>query len=139
MTKTDTILGEIYDAWRSQDLEWLASYLPGDFCHVIHIPTEIHPLGGKREGKEAAIQRLGLIAFQFDFLSFDTSDLMVHNNRAAVEIPIHYRHRETGAPLETVIANFWSFEDGWPVRLIEYHDLGRIRSFTANVAALGSA
>ena len=39
MTKTmETILGDIYDAWRAQDLEWLASYLPDDFYHVMHIP-----------------------------------------------------------------------------------------------------
>jgi hypothetical protein len=28
VTKTELILGDIYDAWRAQDLEWLASYLP---------------------------------------------------------------------------------------------------------------
>ncbi|HEV7462524.1 MAG TPA: hypothetical protein VGN85_01225 [Methyloceanibacter sp.] len=43
MTKTETVIGDIYDAWRVQDLDWLASYLPDDFCHMIHIPTEIHP------------------------------------------------------------------------------------------------
>ena len=32
--------------------------------------------------------------------------------------------------------NFWTFEDGWPVRLAEYHDVGRIQSFSANLAAL---
>jgi hypothetical protein len=52
MTKTaGAILGDIYDAWRAQDLEWLASYLPDDFCHVIHVPTTTHPLGGARNGK----------------------------------------------------------------------------------------
>jgi len=38
MTKPETIICEIYDAWRAQDLEWLASYLPDDFCHIIYIP-----------------------------------------------------------------------------------------------------
>ena len=28
MTKTATVIGDIYDAWRTQDVEWLASYLP---------------------------------------------------------------------------------------------------------------
>jgi hypothetical protein len=54
---TGTILSDIYDAWRAQDLEWLASYLPDDFCHVMHIPTEIHPLGGTRCGKKVALER----------------------------------------------------------------------------------
>ena len=136
MTKTETVIGDIYDAWRAQDLDWLASYLPDDFCHMIHIPTEIHPLGGACRGKAAAIERLGLIAAQFDFLRFDTSDLIIHKERAGLEIPIHYRHRETGTQLETMIANFWTFEDGWPVKLTEYHDIARIQAFTASLAAL---
>jgi ketosteroid isomerase-like protein len=135
MTKTETVIGDIYDASRAQDLQWLANYLPDDFCHVIYIPTEIHPLGGAFRGKAAAIERLGLIAAQFDFLRFDTSDLIIHKERAGVEIPIHYRHRETGTQLETMIANFWTLEDGWPVKLSEYHDIARIQAFTANLAA----
>jgi hypothetical protein len=52
MTRTmETILGDIYDAWRAQDLDWLASYLPDDFCHVMHLPTEIYRLGGYLQGK----------------------------------------------------------------------------------------
>jgi len=60
-------------------------------------------------------------------------------NRVGLEIPIHYRHRETGIQLETIIVNFWTFEDGWPVRLAEYHDVGRIQTFCATLAALTPA
>ena len=140
MTKSaGTILGDIYDAWRAQDLELLASYLPNDFCHVVHIPTEIHPLGGHCEGKKAALERLRVIATEFDFLRFDTSELMIEKNRAAVEIPIRYRHRGVGAVLETKIVNFWTLEEGWPVKLAEYHDIGRIQAFTNAMAALSQA
>src|SRR5262245_44821515 len=52
------------------------------------------------------------------FLEFDMSG----RNRAAVEVPIHFRHRETGAPFESTKANFWTLEDGWPVTLTAYHD-----------------
>ena len=83
--------------WRAQNLDWLATYLPDDFCHVIHIPVDLHPLGGTRRGKKEAIERLRLIAEQFDFVVFDTSGLLIDRNRAAVGVPIHYRHRETGA------------------------------------------
>jgi ketosteroid isomerase-like protein len=135
MSKTEIIIGDIYDAWRAQDLEWLASYLPEDFCHTVYIPAEIHPLGGACRGKRAALTRMGLIVGQFEFLRFDTSDLMVKNGRAGVEIPIHYRHRETGTEIETKIVNFWTFEDGWPVKLDEYHDIARIQAFTAQLLA----
>ncbi len=139
MTKTETVISDIYDAWRSQDLDRLATYLPNDFSHVVYIPTEVHPLGGLCSGKKAALARLGLIAAEFDFLRFDTSDLMIHEERAGVEISIRYRHRQTGVVLETKIANFWTFEEGWPVKLSEYHDIARIQAFTANVAALTAA
>lgn len=138
MTRPETIVCEIYDAWRAQDMEWLASYLPDDFCHVIHIPTEIHPLGGTSRGKAASIARLGVIADDFEILHFDTSGLMVQQAHAGVEIPVRYRHRETDIDLETTIANFWTFEDGWPVRLSEYHNLIRIQEFKQSVAALGT-
>lgn len=139
MTKTEAIVTDIYDAWRRRDLDLLASYLPDDFCHVIHIPPEIHPFGGASIGKRPSLERLALIAAEFDVLSFDVSDLMIHKQRAGAEIPVRYRHRRTGTVLETVIANFWTFEEGWPVKLAEYHDLDRIKAFTARIAALAPA
>ena len=101
ITKTETIINDIYDAWRAQDLDWLASYLPDDFSHMIYIPAEVHPLGGLCNGKADALRRLGLITAQFDCLHFDTSDLMIRKDRAGLEIPFRYRHRETGMRLET--------------------------------------
>src|SRR3989304_6586286 len=139
MTKTETIIADIYDAWRAQDLEGLEGSLPADFTHMIYLPAEVPPLGGLCRGKAAALERLGLIAHQFDFLRFDTSGLMIQKNRIGIEIPIHYRHRETGMQLETIIVNFWTFEDGWPVRLAEYTAVGRIQAFSANLAALTPA
>ena len=139
MTKTETVISDIYDAWRSQDLDRLATYLPDDFSHVVYIPTEVHPLGGLCNGKKAALARLSLIAAEFDFLAFDTSELIIQKERASVEIPIRYRHRQTGAVLETKIANFWTFEESWPVQLSEYHDIGRIQAYTAQLASLTPA
>ena len=96
----------------AQNLDWMAIYLPDDFCHVIYIPVHLHPLGGTRCGKKEALERLQLIVEQFDFVVFDTSDLLIERNRAAVEVPIHYRHRESGAPFESTKANFRTLEDG---------------------------
>jgi hypothetical protein len=87
MTKTETIIADIYDAWRAQDLEWLASYLPDDFTHMIYILAEVHPLGGLCRGKAAALERLGLIARQFDFLRFDTSGLMIRRTVSGSRSP----------------------------------------------------
>jgi hypothetical protein len=110
--------------------------LSADFCHVIYIPTEIHPLGGVSNGKRPSLERLSLIAEDFEILLFDTSELIVHKAHAGVQIPIRFYHRRTGAMLETKIANFCTFEDNWPVKLSEYHDISRIQAFAASLAAL---
>lgn len=139
MTKTTSIVvKQIYDAWRAQDVDWIASCLPEDFCHVVLIPTEIHPLGGVCKGK-AAIDRLRVIASQFDILRFDTNSLITEPTRAAAEIPVHYRHRETGLPLQSTFAVFWTFQDNRPIKLVEYHDIPRIQDFMTSMAALAGA
>src|SRR4030042_3430113 len=125
------ILGGLNDPWRARNLDWMATDLPDDFCHVIHIPVDLPPLGGTRCGKKEALERLQLIVEQFDFVVFDTSELLIERNRAAVEGPIHYRHRESGAPFESTKANFWTLEDGWPVKLTEYHEIARAQAFVA--------
>jgi ketosteroid isomerase-like protein len=137
MTKPETIVCEIYDAWRAQDLEWLASYLPDDFCHIIYIPQDIHPLGGACRGKAASIARLGVIVDDFEILQFDTSRLIANEDHAGVEIPVRYRHRETSVPLETTTGNFWTFEDGWPIQMIEYFDLNGVAALTQSLGLCG--
>jgi SnoaL-like domain len=133
---TGAVLADIYDAWRAHDLEWLASYLPDDFCHVIHVPITIHPLGGPRQGKKVAIERWRQILERYEILRFDTSDLMIEKNRAAVEIPFHYRHKETGARLATTKANFL---EGWPVKLTEYYDVTHLQAFFGPVVPYAQA
>ncbi len=133
--RAESVLRSLYDAWRAQDLEQVASYLPDEFSHTVCIPAEILPLGGLCAGKRSAMERLRLIAAQFDFLKFDTSRLMIDRNRAAVEIPMRYLHRETGVQLEAIFASFWTFEAERPVRLQEYHDIGRIKSFATELSA----
>lgn len=134
MHETRTILGDIYDAWREQNLDRLASFLPNDFCHIINFPPDLHPAGGTCQGKQAALARWGRIFSEFDCVQLDTSGLMVERDRAAVEVPMLCRHRETGVSLETVKANFWTIEAGWPVRLTEYYDIGHVQAFVSAVS-----
>jgi ketosteroid isomerase-like protein len=131
---TAMILGDIYDAWRAQDIDWLASYLPNDFSHIINVPASIGPTADSCHGKKAVIDRWRAVMGDFEFLLFDTSGLMVERNRAAAEIPFRYRHRASGKLFEMTKGSFWTLEDGWPVRLTEYYDLAYIQSFGAGLA-----
>ena len=93
MTKTmETILGDIYDAWRAQDLEWLASYLPDDFYHVMHIPwRSVRSAGAARVS--CTCWSDGALVPQFDIIRFDTSNLLINKNCAAAEITLQYRFK----------------------------------------------
>jgi hypothetical protein len=52
------------------------------------------------------MDRIRAVAAEFDFLKFDTSSLIAEASHVAVEIPIYYRHRETGVPLQTTFVDF---------------------------------
>ncbi|ODA66911.1 hypothetical protein A7A08_02208 [Methyloligella halotolerans] len=126
---TRMVLGEIHGAWRRQDLDLLASYLPEDFHHDIVVPKALLPQGGLLQGKSAAVDRLRLIADAFEIIRFDTGGLLSAPDRAAAYVPIRYWHRRTGRTLETVIGMFWKLEEGWPTHLVEYHDIAQVNRF----------
>lgn len=131
--KTRTLVADIYDAWRAQDLDWLGTYLPDDFSHLIHLPPG-SGLGGLRKGKEAVIRRWRLLLETYEIVRFDTRDLIFDKNHAAGEIPLDYKHRRTGKMLTTTKASFWRLEEGWPVRLTEYYDVTHVQAFFDAVA-----
>jgi ketosteroid isomerase-like protein len=136
MTKIENILNDFYDAWRAQDVAWLGTYLPKDFNHMVYVPKTIHPLGGLCQDKAAVLERYSIVAREHDLIRYDTSDLMIQKDRAGLEIWAHYRHKATGVEIETPIVNFWTFEDGWPIKLTEYHDIERVQAFTTKMAML---
>ena len=96
------------------------------WCTSRHRPS----LGRSAPRQGLAIERWGQISARYEILSYDTHRPLIEKNRAAVEIPLHYRHRETGTVLETTKANFWTLEDGWPVKLTEYYDIADSRPFS---------
>ena len=124
-----SLLTDIYDAWRAQNLDLLASHLPDDFSHFINIPTEMHPLGEARHGKVAVLERFGLIFQQFDVEHLEADHIAFNNNSATVQVRKRCRHRESGAVLDLARSDLWTLEDGWPVKLFEHYDLDRFRAF----------
>jgi ketosteroid isomerase-like protein len=137
MSKSGAILNDIYDAWRAQNFDWLATYLPNDFCHVMHFPATLHPLAGTCKGKQAVLDRWRLCLAPYEVLRFDTSTLLIEEDRAAIEIPLRYRHKATGQELVTTKANIWVLEEGWPVKLSEYYDVGALQAFVKTIGVTG--
>jgi ketosteroid isomerase-like protein len=133
MLKSGSILTEIYDAWRAQNLDWLFTYIPNDFCHAVYVPKSVHPLAGTVQGKQAVLERWQICMAPYDFLSLETSTMMFEEDRAAVEVAFRYRHKATGKILVTTKANIWTLEEGWPVKLSEYYDVAKLQSFIQEI------
>jgi ketosteroid isomerase-like protein len=133
MSKSGSILTDIYDAYRAQNLAWLGTHLPEDFCHVLHVPATVHPMAGVCQGKQAVLERMRVCIAPYDFLSFDTTNLLIEEDRAAVEIAFHYRHKITGKELRAIKANIWVIEENWPVKLTEYYDVGALQAFLQTI------
>jgi hypothetical protein len=126
----EAMLLDIYDAWRIQNVDLLASYLPKDFIHSINIPSEMHPLGGDRRGKTAALERLNLIFQQFDTKAFMPSPLVITASDATIDVQTTCLHRPSGAWLTTTKQHLWTLESSWPVSLREVYNLDDFRAFT---------
>jgi ketosteroid isomerase-like protein len=131
-----TMLEDFYDAWRHQDFDWLGSYLPSDFRHTIKLPTALYPLAGTRDGKMRVLDHWRRVTQQFDVLQYDITAVAIDDDHAAVELAVRYRHKETGAILETAKTNFWTFEAGWPVTLTEHYNAADLLRFKNDLAAL---
>jgi ketosteroid isomerase-like protein len=133
--QVESILSDIYDAWRAHNLDLLASYLPDDFSHFINIPTELHPLREARHGKAAVLKRLNQIFEQFDTEQLEISAITVRAEGASVQVQTRCQHRQSGAVLDITKSNLGSLEHGWPVKLFEHYDLERFKAFMQNVGA----
>ena len=131
---TESMLTDIYDAWRLRNLDWLATYLPDDFSHNINIPTELYPLGGLRQGKHATVARLRQIFQEFDTREFEFNLAGADDRGATFEIETRCLHGPTGAWLHSVKRNIWRLENGWPVALDEVYDLESFKAFLNSVS-----
>jgi hypothetical protein len=130
-----TNLVDIYDAWRDHDLDRLASYLPSDFSHHLNIPAELIAVGGVRQGKQAAIERLGQIFDSFDTQHLEPGPMSLSDIGASLDVQSHCLHRSSGTWLHTSKKHVWLIEDGWPVSLSEFYDLNQFEAFMKGALA----
>jgi hypothetical protein len=130
-----TTLVDIYDAWRDHDLDRLATYLPNDFSHYLNIPVEMISVGGLRQGKAAAIERLGQIFDSFDTQCIEPGAINLDDIGASTDVQSHCLHRTSRTWLHTTKRHVWLIEDGWPVSLSEFYDLKEFEAFMRGAKA----
>ena len=134
MANTAETVQQLYARWKARDLESVGVLLAEDFCYVIQVPQDIHPLGGACHGRDMALARLGAILDGFEIIEYAVGPLMIGGDHVATQPRAHYRDCATGEELEITMAHFWTLRDGKAVRLIEYHDIDTVRDFVARVA-----
>lgn len=135
MNPTKTTLVDIYDAWRDHDLDRLASYLPSDFSHHLNIPVEMISVGGLRQGKTAAIERLAQIFDSFDTQYIEPGLINLDDIGASTDVQSHCLHRCSRTWLHTTKRHVWLMEGGWPVSLSEFYDLREFEAFMRGAKA----
>lgn len=128
------LLETLYAHWRRQDVDGTVASLPEDWIHDVHVPPEILPLGGPRIGQEA-VERLRQLVDQFEFLAFEPGPIMIEGGFAALRPKVSYVHKSTQGVFATSMAHFWTFEDGTPTRLDEYHSVASILQLMKQMAA----
>lgn len=82
-------------------------------------------------GKDAFRDALVQINTEFDLEHYEVLEILTDGNRAASRQALRARNRETGAMTETMIADFWTVEDGKVTSILEFND-------TADIVALRS-
>jgi hypothetical protein len=95
----------------------------------MNFPADLHPVAGECRGKGKVLQRRQLYMEPLEFFRFDTSSLMVGKGRAAAEIPLYYRHKETGCALVTTKATFghWKTAGRCDSRILRREDARAIQ------------
>ena len=121
MNTTQTIT-ELYRDYESGNLAKALNGLPDDFCFEWPFDPSTARFSGICRNKMEFLQQLTEMAASFQFNRYHATNILVDGDRAAAQVEVDLTSKKTGRRLSTTIAHFWWFEDGVPVRLVEYVD-----------------
>ena len=115
---------QLYRDYENRDLEKILAALPDDFVFEWpHDPsTNAYTDAGICRSKGELVQHLEAIGRNFQFNAYHATNILVDGDRAAAQLQVDVTSVATGRRFSATIAHFWSFEDGIPVRLVEYMD-----------------
>ena len=131
MPTTEQTVAALYEAWRNGQLEIVLERLAEDIEHTIHIPPAVNPIGGSVHGRAATAERLAAIGRDYEILAFENDAVCAEGDEATANVRLRYRHRQTGAEIETVSAHHWRLDSAGRVVLFEeFHDLPAVEAFS---------
>ena len=121
MNTTQTITS-LYRDYESGDLAKVLNGLPDDFRFEWPFDPDTARFSGICRNKTELVAQLNEMAASFQFNRYHAVNILVDGDRAAVQVEVDLTSKKTGRRFSTTIAHFWWFEDGIPVRLVEYVD-----------------
>ena len=121
MNTTQTIT-QLYRDYESGNLAKVLDGLPDDFCFEWPVDRYTARFSGICHTKADLLAQLEEMAASFHFSRYHATNILVDGDRAAAQVDVDLTSKKTGRRFSTTIAHFWWFEDGIPVRLVEYVD-----------------
>jgi ketosteroid isomerase-like protein len=131
----DTVLG-YWDAWGRRDRLAALAFCSDTITYARHIPQDVLPTGGFRDGKAAVSDTMQMIIEQFESRLYHGVLLHSDETSARGRVDFHVRHRVTGHELEASMRMF--VRDGLLVTVDELHDIERIRAYMSLIAYAAS-
>ena len=120
MSEVKRILQRGYEMmWREDRLENALIGLDPEFEWVV--PG--HPEGNVRRGAEATIAFFRDWVEPWDELHVDWELLPADPDRVLAILTMNGRGRESGAPVDMRVGQFWTFREGHAVRMVLYYDV----------------
>jgi len=123
------VVEALYASWAAKDLRAVLSCLSDDIFFAMHVPPELIPFAGETRGKAALIPRLQMILDDFDFLQYRPIHIVDEGDVLHSQVRYHFRHKATGYDIEGTMRHVWQIEGDQIVRLEEFHDTERVKTF----------
>ena len=117
---------QLYRDYESRNMNNILASLPDDFCFEWPFDPSTARYAGICHTKTELLEQLRIIAENFQFNAYRATNILVDGDRAAAQLQLDLTSVKTGRRFSTTIAHFWSFENGIPVRLVEYTDTALI-------------
>jgi ketosteroid isomerase-like protein len=123
------VLEALYASWAVKDLKAVLSCCSDDIVFAIHVPPEVMPFAGETRGKDALVPRLQMILDDFDFLQYRPIYIVDEGGALHSQVRYHFRHKATGYDIDGTMRHVWQIEGDQIVRLEEFHDTPRVKTF----------
>jgi ketosteroid isomerase-like protein len=117
---------QLYKDYESRNLTAVLNGLPDGFSFEWPFDPNTARYAGTCHSKAELLAQLNDVATSFQFNKYHATNILVDGDRAAAQVELDLTSLKTGRTFSATIAHFWWFEDGIPVRLVEYGDTALI-------------